>query len=166
MMLDALVKKLERGITVALLVMLAIVVALATVELGVKILEDVAAPPAFFPGIDKLLDIFSRFLLVLIGVELIETMRTFALEGVVRVEVVLTVATIAIARKVVVLEIEHVPSSSMLGLAALLASLALAYLVIVRGGAPELLPARHRPGAKSPTSAPNPLDGPAGGTGG
>jgi uncharacterized membrane protein (DUF373 family) len=126
--------------------MLGIVVSLATVELGVAIFQDIAAPPVFLPGIDKLLDIFGRFLLVLIGVELIETIRTFVLDGVVRVEVVLTVATIAIARKVVVLEIDHVAGLSMVGLAALLTSLAFAYLVFVRGI--RVLPPRRRSESK------------------
>jgi uncharacterized membrane protein (DUF373 family) len=133
-MLDV-VKKLERWVTLALIVMLAVVVLLATVELGVTIVKDIAAPPVLFPGIDKLLDVFGRFLLVLIGMELVETMRTFAHEGVVRVEVVLTVAMIALARKIIVLEIAHVSSLSMLGLAALLAALSFAYQVFVRGRA-------------------------------
>jgi uncharacterized membrane protein (DUF373 family) len=133
LMLDV-VKKLERWVTLVLIVMLGVVVVLATVELGVTIVRDVAAPPVLFPGIDKLLDVFGRFLLVLIGIELVETMRTFAHGGAVRVEVVITVAMIALARKIIVLEIAHVESLSMIGLAAVLAALSFAYKVVVRQG--------------------------------
>lgn len=131
-MLD-LVKKLEHWLTMVLIAMLAVVVVLATVELGFTLARDIAAPPVLFPGIEKLLDLFGRFLLVLIGVELLETMRTFATEHVVRVDVVLTVAMIAMARKIVVIEPEHAASMTLFGIAAVIAALALAYQVFVRG---------------------------------
>ena len=132
-MLDFL-KKAERWLMLVLIAMLAVVVLLATLELGVTLARDIASPPVLFPGIDKILDVFGRFLLVLIGLELIETMRAFAHGGAVRVEVVLTVAMIALARKVIVLEVAHVESLSMLGLAAILAALSFAYQVVIRRG--------------------------------
>jgi len=133
-MLDFL-KKAERWLMLVLIAMLAVVVLLATLELGVTLARDIASPPVLFPGIDKILDVFGRFLLVLIGIELIETMRAFAHGGPVRVEVVLTVAMIAIARKVILIEIGHVSSSEMFGIAALTVALAVAYHVFVRGRA-------------------------------
>jgi uncharacterized membrane protein (DUF373 family) len=143
------VRKLEQWITVALIVMLAVVVLLATIELGHAIVVDVTTPPVLFPGIDKLLDVFGKLLLVLIGIELIETMRSFAREGVVRVEVVLTVAIIALARKIIVLEPGHVESLYLLGMAALLAALSFAYRAFVR----ERIHAEHH---HPPPSEPRP----------
>lgn len=127
-----LVKKLEHAITLVLIGMLCVVVVLATVELGVSIVKDIAAPPLLFPGIDKLLDLFGDVLLVTIGLELVETMRAFASGGAVRVEVVITVAIIALARRVIVLEPGHTSASVIFALAALLAALALAYRALVR----------------------------------
>jgi uncharacterized membrane protein (DUF373 family) len=141
------VKKIEHAVTVALIGLLALVVVLAAVELAVTLVRDVLAPPLLFPGIDKLLDVFGRFLLVLIGIELLETMRAFAARGVVRAEVVLTVAMIAMARKIIILEADHVPVLVMLGIASLLAALSLAYRVFVR--AP---PTRVRTGGRIPGS--------------
>jgi uncharacterized membrane protein (DUF373 family) len=131
-MLDIL-KKLERWLTLVLVAMLAIVVVLSIIELGYTIGRDIVKPPILFPGIDELLEIFGKFLLVLIGIELLETMRALASEGVVRVEVVLTTAIIAVARKIIVLEPAHSSSLSMFGVAAILVSLAVAYQVYVRG---------------------------------
>jgi uncharacterized membrane protein (DUF373 family) len=130
-MLDV-VKNIERWVTLVLVGMLVVVVVLATVELGHTLLVDIMTPPVLFPGIDKLLAIFGKTLLVVIGLELIETLRAFAADRTVRVEVVLTVAVIALTRKIIVLEVGHVSSLDMLGLAALLASLALAYRVYIR----------------------------------
>ena len=152
-----LVKKLEGWITLVLMAMLAVVVLLATVELGYTIGADIVAPPVLFPGIEKLLDIFGKLLLVLIGIELLETIRAFATEGRVRVEIVLTVAMIALARKIIVLEPGRVSSADILALAALLAALSLACWVFLRDRAGEkaalpggrfLRPARPRSGRR------------------
>lgn len=126
------VKKLEHVVTLVLVVLLCAIVVLATVELAVTTAQDVMTPPVLFPGIDKLLDLFGRVLLVVIGIELIETMRAFAAEGVVRVEVVLTVAMIALARRIIVLEPGHVSAPTLFAIAALLVALSVAFLAFVR----------------------------------
>ncbi len=127
-----LMKKLEHGVTLVLIVVLSAVVALATLELVVTVARDIAAPPVLFPGIDRLLDMFGKVLLVVIGIELLETMRAFAEDGRVRAEIVLTVAMIALARKIIILEPDHASTEKMLGVAALLSALALAYGIFVR----------------------------------
>ena len=125
-------KKLERGVTLVLIVMLCAIVVLATVELAVTFAREILSPPVLFPGIDKLLGLFGQVLLVVIGLELIETMRAFVTEGVVHVEVVLTVAIIALARKVIILEPGHMSGAVLSAMAALLVALAVAYWTVVR----------------------------------
>jgi len=124
-MLD-LLKKFEKGVTVTLVVLMALVVLLATVELGWIIIKDIITPPAFLLEIDELLDIFGLFLLVLIGVELLETIKAYVKENIVHVDVVLTVAMIAIARKVIILDVKELPAMTLLGIAAIILALAAA----------------------------------------
>jgi len=124
-MLD-LLKKFEKGVTVTLVVLMALVVLLATVELGWIIVKDIITPPAFLLEIDELLDIFGLFLLVLIGVELLETIKAYVKENIVHVDVVLTVAMIAIARKVIILDVKDLPAMTLLGIAAIILALAAA----------------------------------------
>jgi uncharacterized membrane protein (DUF373 family) len=126
------VKKLNNVVVLVICLMLCVIVVLATVELGVGLVRDIMTPPLFFPGIDQLLDLFGRVLLVVMGLELVETMRIYAVEGVARVEVVITVAAIALARRVVVLEPGSVPTMAIFAEAALFAALALAYRAFVR----------------------------------
>ena len=121
-----LLKKFEKAVTVTLVVMMAIVVLLATVELGWIIVKDIITPPVFLLEINELLDIFGLFLLVLIGVELLETIKAYLKENVVHFEVVLTVAMIAIARKVITLDVKELPSLSLVGIAAIIVALAAA----------------------------------------
>ena len=64
-MLEAL-KKFEYVINVALILMLALVVLLATIDLGWVILRDMLTPPVILLEVNELLELFGAFLLVLI----------------------------------------------------------------------------------------------------
>ena len=124
-MLD-LLKKFEKAITVTLVALMAVVLLLATIELGWIIVKDVITPPVLLLEINELLDIFGLFLLVLIGVELLETIKAYLKDNVVHFEVVMTVAMIAIARKVITLDVKELPGVTLLGIAAIIVALAAA----------------------------------------
>jgi uncharacterized membrane protein (DUF373 family) len=130
--MQAFLKKFERIIVVSLITMMVIVVVLATIELGWLILRDIITPPIIILEIDELLEIFGFFLLVLIGIELLETIKAYLFTNVVHVEIVLEVALIAIARTVIILDIKKYESLTLVGIAALISSVALAFFVIKR----------------------------------
>ena len=121
-----LLKKFEKAITVTLVGLMAVVLLLATIELAWIIVQDIITPPVFLLEINELLDIFGLFLLVLIGVELLETIKAYLKESVVHFEVVLTVAMIAIARKVITLDVKDLPAMTLVGIAAIIVALAAA----------------------------------------
>jgi uncharacterized membrane protein (DUF373 family) len=100
-------KKFEYVIVLSLITMMVVVAVLTTVELGWIIIRDIITPPIIILEIDELLEIFAFFLLVLIGIELLETIKAYFLTNVVHVEIVLEVAQIAIARKVIILDINR-----------------------------------------------------------
>ena len=131
-MLDVL-RKLEQVILVALVLMMSVVVFLSTIELGWILIRDIVTPPVVLLDIDELLDVFGVFLLVLIGIELLETIKTYFVEHVIHAEVVIEVAMIAIARKVIILDVKELPSLTLLGIAAIIITLAVAYWVVKRG---------------------------------
>ncbi len=70
------IEKFERVINIALLLMLALVVLLATIDLGWIIVRDILTPPVILLEIEELLELFGAFLLVMIGVELLNTVKT------------------------------------------------------------------------------------------
>ena len=131
-MLDVL-RKFERVILVALVFMMGVVVFLSTLELGWILIQDIVTPPVVLLDIDELLDVFGFFLLVLIGIELLETIKTYFVEHVIHAEVVIEVAMIAIARKVIILDVKELPSLTLLGVAAIIITLAVAYWLVKRG---------------------------------
>jgi uncharacterized membrane protein (DUF373 family) len=106
---------------------------LSTLELGWILIRDIVTPPVVLLDINELLDVFGFFLLVLIGIELLETIKTYFVEHVIHAEVVIEVAMIAIARKVIILDVKELPSLTLLGIAAIIITLAVAYWVVKRG---------------------------------
>lgn len=120
--------KFKRILISIIIFLLAFVLILSTVELIYVIIKDVISPPLFLLELDELLEIFGVFMLVIIGIELFESIiKTYLREDVDHVKVVLAVAMIAIARKVIILDIKEVSSLTMLGIAAIILALSIGY---------------------------------------
>ena len=126
----SMLNKFEKMIVVSLIIMMVLVVLISTIELAVLIIKDIIEPPRYWLGIDQLFEIFGFFLMLLIGVELLETIKAYLSESVVHSEIVLEVALIAISRKVITLEVKAYEPLTLIGIAALIASIALAYFFI------------------------------------
>ena len=125
--MEILITRVQKLIVVTLAVLLTVVVLLSTIHLGFLIGEEVWKPPKYLIPVQGLLDIFGFFLLVLIGVELLETLKAYVRKNVIHVRVVLEVALIAMARKVIVEEPNNVPSLTLFGIAALILALGIAF---------------------------------------
>ena len=119
--------KTQKLIALVLGVLLIVVVALATVDLGFLIAQDIWKPPRFLIPVQGLLEIFSFFLVILIGVELLETLKAYVKKDVIHVRLVLEVALIAMARKVIILEPNSVTALTLFGMAALISALGAAF---------------------------------------
>jgi len=122
----------ETAIIGALIVMMAVVILISTLELGWMIIKDLGGHPFMLLTLHQLLDILSLFLLIFIGLELLTTMKTYFADHTLHVEIVLQVALISIARKIVVLEVQDPSALHLFGFAALLVALAVTYYVEAR----------------------------------
>jgi uncharacterized membrane protein (DUF373 family) len=125
-------KKFERIIIISLMVMLALVLSLYTIDLGLIVVKAILSPPIFLLDISELLDIFGFFMLVLIGIELLESVKTYLSKNVIPVEVVFTVALIAVARKIIILEVKEISGFTLLGLASIVIALSAGYYLLKR----------------------------------
>jgi uncharacterized membrane protein (DUF373 family) len=125
------IKKFEKMIIIALVAMMALVLFLSTLEVAWIIIKDIITPPVLLLDIDELLEIFGLFMLVLIGIELLETMvKTQQSQSTNRVKIVMAVAIIAIARKVIVLDVKELSGVAVLGIAAIILALSIGYYLI------------------------------------
>jgi uncharacterized membrane protein (DUF373 family) len=127
--LETLLTKVQKFTVLSLAAMLCVVMFLSTLHLGVLIAEEIWAPPRFLIRVQGLLEIFGYFLLVLIGVELLETLKAYLKKDVIHIRVVLEVALIAMARKVIIEEPNAVPGLTLFGIAALILALGIAFHV-------------------------------------
>jgi len=114
------------------MLMMGLAVLVSTIELGYILVKDIITPPPVLLQLDQLLEIFGLFLLVLIGFELLETIKTYLAENAVRVEVVLIVAMIAVARKIIILDVKTMPSLTLIGIGVVITALAIGYYLIKR----------------------------------
>lgn len=124
--IERFLKLFERVIVGSLILMMVVVIFLSTIELGRILVLDITTPN-YLLDINELLDVFGFFMLILIGVELLETIRAYLNEHEVHVEIVLEVALIAVARKVVIIDVKEYMPESLLAIAAIVLSLAGAY---------------------------------------
>ena len=128
--MTAVLKFFGKLIVFALVGMMALVVALATIELGWIIVKDIITPPIFLLDSNELLDIFGLFLLVLVGIELLDTIKTYLAKRELHTEVVLLVAMIAVARKVIILDEAKLSAPMLLGIAAIIGALGISYYLL------------------------------------
>jgi uncharacterized membrane protein (DUF373 family) len=77
---------------------------------------------------------FGGALVVLLGLELIETLKQYTAEHRVRVETVFLVGLIAVGRHVIQLDYGHAPMGELFGMAAVILALAAGYFLVRRSG--------------------------------
>jgi len=123
-------RKFERLIVTAVTGMMVLVILLGTIELGYLIILDIISPPIILLEVGELLNIFGLFLLILIGVVLLETVKMYFRAHVVHVEVVFMVALIAIARKVIILDLEKYSYLALIGIALIILALSVGYYLV------------------------------------
>lgn len=120
----------QKFIIVILAILTGLVVMLATLELVYVIALDLLSPPIVLLDSKELLDIFGYFLLILIGIELLETFSIYIRERAINVQVVLLVAMIALARKVIILDAEEIQILTLFAIGFVILALAAGYYMV------------------------------------
>ena len=74
-------------------------------------------------------------MLVLIGIELLDTIaKTYMAESTDHAQIVMAVAIIAIARKVIILDVKELSGLALVGIAAIILALSIGYYLIKKKG--------------------------------
>lgn len=127
------IRLFETVIILFLVLLMMVVVGLSALELAVMLWQQVLRPPNFLLNLPELLEVLGFFMMVLIGLELLETIKNYLTQHALHVEVVILVAMIAIARKVIILDMKELSAATMAGVALLLISLAASYFLVKKG---------------------------------
>jgi uncharacterized membrane protein (DUF373 family) len=125
------IERFETWINWAVLFMMALVVLMLVAGFAIDITGDIIAYPSGTITIDQVFAIFGNLLLILIGLELMHTVKVYLVDHTVHVEVILAVALVALARKVIVFNPKDY-QGTLIGLALLIAALAGSHWLLVR----------------------------------
>lgn len=90
---------------------------------------------------------FAGVLLVVLGLELFETLRIFSAQHRIRLELILIVAIIAVGRQVIVLDLQNASGQLLLGVAALVLALTSGYFLVQRSQSKSVDGADSKPPA-------------------
>lgn len=130
--MDKALKTFERFVVVGLIAMMTLAILVSSVELGIILFQELMKPPRFLLNIQEMQEVFGFFLMVLIGLELLESIKAYLKEGVVHAEVVLLVAIVAVSRKVIIMDYKDLVPQAVLSISAVIVALGLSYYLVRR----------------------------------
>ncbi|MBS0452605.1 MAG: phosphate-starvation-inducible PsiE family protein [Proteobacteria bacterium] len=129
-----LTKRFEQCVLVAAQVLLMAVILAMVIQLWAMFasalgdqLSNIDSVPELMKSVQTA---FSGLLLVILGLELMETLRVYFKSHRIRLETILAVAIIAIGRHVINLDVEHMAGSSLIGIAAIVLVLTAGYFLV------------------------------------
>ncbi|MFE1747419.1 phosphate-starvation-inducible PsiE family protein [Coleofasciculus sp. H7-2] len=122
-------EKIEGIVSKVLSVAMILVILVAIWNLGVVLVEMLTGQPDE-PFTKTLFKIFGLFLNVLIALEILENITAYLKKHVIQVELVIVTSLIAVARKIIILDLEKTSGVDIIGLGIALLSLSISYWII------------------------------------
>jgi uncharacterized membrane protein (DUF373 family) len=130
---DPLLKKLHLAIRFAiriLAILMVLVIYWSIADVVYVLYQKLSTPPYLLLDVEDILQTFGAFMLVLIAVEIFINIRLYLGSNVIPVELVVATALMAVARKVIVLDLKIVSAEQIVGLALVTISLGVTYWLI------------------------------------
>jgi len=123
-------EKLKQLIIFFLMGMLLVVVIVSTAFLAWSVVDKIFLQFNETAFQSVIIELFGLFFLVLVGIELFETLQMYTKERVVHVEVVLLVALIVAARKIIMIDYTKTSTDIFFGIAAVVVSIGISYYLL------------------------------------
>ncbi|WP_375476429.1 phosphate-starvation-inducible PsiE family protein [uncultured Nostoc sp.] len=123
------IENIEVLVSKALSIFMVIVILVAIGDLGIFIFKELFTVP--YGKFNLILyKIFGLFLNILIALEILENITAYLRRHVFQVELVIVTSLIAVARKIIILDLEKVPGIDIIGLGIAILALSISYLII------------------------------------
>lgn len=123
-------KRFEGWVSKLLSIAMVLVIIVVIVDLGRYLATALFdSTPYDFLG-STLLDIFGLFLSVLIALEILENITAYLKNHAVQMELVIVTSLTAVARKIIILDLDKVTGLSLIGLAIAILALSISYLIV------------------------------------
>jgi uncharacterized membrane protein (DUF373 family) len=124
------IDRVERYVVYILVLMLLVSVVLGTLELSRILLRNILDAPLFLVDIDRLFESFGFFLILVIGLELLKSIKSYLVQGSINPAFVVEVAIIALGNKLITLDIKLAEPGLLIGVGIMLLGLSATYLAL------------------------------------
>ncbi len=128
------INKFQKAVIWSVIIMMVLVILGTTLEVGWIIVSNLATPPYLLFEVEKVLDIFGLFFIIIIGIELLETIKMILDESMMNVGIIILVGLTAIVRKILIIDIKTTSPLFLVGMGVLIVTLAAAYYLVVLSG--------------------------------
>lgn len=124
-----LIGSIENLVSKVLSLAMVTVILVAVFDLVIFLVRELFSEPVgFFSA--TLINIFGLFLNILIALEILENITAYLQKHVIQVELVIVTSLIAVARKLIILDLEKTSGIELIGLAIAVLALSISYLII------------------------------------
>lgn len=130
---EALIQRLQiviRWAVRAMAIMMVFVIVMGSVDVGWTIWQKLMSPPRFRMTIADILATFGAFMAVLIAIEIFINITIYLREEIIHVKIVIATALMAVARKVIILDLDTIEPLKLFGLALLVITASAAYWLV------------------------------------
>ncbi|OMH27116.1 phosphate-starvation-inducible PsiE family protein [Motiliproteus sp. MSK22-1] len=130
---DPLIRVLHRAIRVAvkaLAVLMVMVIFWSIADVVYVLYEKLKTPPYFLLDVGDILETFAAFMAVLIAIEIFTNIRLYLGTNIIPVQLVIATALMAVARKVIVLDLKEVTAEHIVGIALVTIALGVSYWLV------------------------------------
>ena len=130
---------IKRTIVYCIMALILVVIAILLGTLIWNVIELFADPSPIVQDKSGILHFFGYFMLVIIGIELLDTLTIYTKEQRIKVEIVLLVAMTAVAREMIVIDFSTLDlnATTLFGIAAVVIAIAGAYFLIKQAHSPK-----------------------------
>lgn len=122
--------RVETWVSKLLSIMMLIVIFLAVFQLGRFLIVELTSISAHDYSTKVLFTIFGLFLNVLIAFEILENITAYLKKHVIQVELVIVTSLIAVARKIIILDLEKTAGIDLIALATAIFALSISYWIV------------------------------------
>jgi uncharacterized membrane protein (DUF373 family) len=123
------IENVEVIVSKVLSVLMVLVILVAIGDLAVFLVKELFSTP-YGKFNTTLFKIFGLFLNILIALEILENITAYLRRHVFQVELVIVTSLIAVARKIIILDLEKVTGIDIIGLGIAILALSISYLII------------------------------------
>ena len=107
------------------------VILVGVFDLIILLAQEIFTPPVGFFN-KTLFEIFGLFLNILIALEILENISAYLRKHAVQVQLVIVTSLVAVARKIIILDLEKITGTEIIGLSIAILALSISYWIISR----------------------------------